>query len=108
MWREAEEFFLKDRYIGPLVKKWGHCTITPRMHADYYWSLVGAIIGQQLSGRVADVIEGRLKEKVKGKFNPENISALSDTDLRSCGMAWGKVTAIKDLSQRIVNNELKN
>jgi 3-methyladenine DNA glycosylase/8-oxoguanine DNA glycosylase len=22
MWREAEKFLLKDKYIGPLVKKW--------------------------------------------------------------------------------------
>lgn len=107
MWKEAEKFLAKDKYIGPLVKKWGHCTITPRIHTDYYQSLVSEIIGQQLSGRVADVIEGRLKEKIKGIFNPKNILALSDKDLRSCGMAWSKVRAVEDLSVRIMNNELR-
>ena len=68
MWQEAEKFLLKDKYIGPLVKKWGHCTIKPRIHMDYFQSLVGGIIGQQLSGRVADVIEGRLRAKVKGRY----------------------------------------
>ena len=106
MWQEAEEFLLKDKYIAPLIKKWGHCTIKPRIHADYYQGLVGEIIGQQLSGRVADVIEGRLKAKVKGRLTPNKILNLSDGELRSCGMAWSKVRAIKDLSLRVKNRQL--
>ena len=106
MWREAEKFLLKDKYIGPLIKKWGHCTINPRIHADYYQGLVGEIIGQQLSGRVADVIEGRLKAKIKGRLTPNKVLSLSDGELRGCGMAWSKVRAIKDLSQRVKNRQL--
>jgi DNA-3-methyladenine glycosylase II len=106
IWREAEEFLFKDKYIGPLIKKWGHCTIIPRVHIDYYQSLVGEIIGQQLSGRVADVIEERLKDKIKGRLTPRKVLGLSDDELRSCGMAWSKVRAIKDLSQRINNKQL--
>ena len=107
MWREAEKFLLKDKHIAPLVKKWGHCTIKPRLHADYFQGLVGDIIGQQLSGRVADVIEGRLKAKIKGTLTPEKILKLDENELRNCGMAWSKVRAIKDLSLRIMNNELR-
>jgi DNA-3-methyladenine glycosylase II len=107
MWQEAEDFLSKDKYITLLIKKWGHCTITPRAHADYYQSLVGEIIGQQLSGRVADVIEGRLKNKIKGKLNAKNILNLSDEDLRLCGMAWSKVRAIKDLSERVEDGRLE-
>lgn len=106
MWRKAEKFLLKDRYIGSLVKKWGHCTIKPRVHVDYYQGLVGEIIGQQLSGRVADVIESRLKAKIKGRLTPNKILSLSDDELRGCGMAWSKVRAIKDLSQRVKNRQL--
>lgn len=106
MWRGAEEFLLKDKYIGPLVKKWSHCTIKPRIHIDYYQGLIGEIIGQQLSGRVADVIEGRLRDKVKGRLTPDKILILSEDELRSCGMAWSKVRAIKDLSQRVKNRQL--
>ena len=106
MWQEAEKFLAKDKYIGPLIKKWGRCTIKPRIHSDYYQGLVGEIIGQQLSGKVADVIESRLKAKVKGKLTPEKILSLSDDELRNCGMAWSKVRAIKDLSQRVKNDQL--
>jgi len=106
MWKEAEKFLLKDKYIEPLIKKWGNCTIKPRVHIDFFQALCGEIIGQQLSGRVADVIEGRLKAKIKGRLTPNKVLSLSDDELRGCGMAWSKVRAIKDLSQRIKDRKL--
>jgi len=107
MWDEAEKFLLKDKYIAPLIKKWGHCTISPKLHMDYFQGLVGDIIGQQLSGRVADVIEGRLKGKIKGRMTPDKLLKLDENELRNVGMAWSKVRSIKDLSIRIMNNELR-
>ena len=107
MWSEAEKFLRKDKYIGPLVKKWGSCTITPKLNIDYFQGLVGDIIGQQLSGRVADVIESRLKDKIKGRITPDKILNLKDEEVRSCGMAWSKVRAIKDLALKTKKGELK-
>jgi DNA-3-methyladenine glycosylase II len=107
MWQKAEKFLLKDKYIAPLVKKWGHCTIKPKLHIDYFQGLIGDIIGQQLSGRVADVIEGRLKAKIKGIITPGKILKMDGNDLRNCGMAWSKVRAIKDLALRTKKGELK-
>lgn len=106
MWKEAEEFLIEDKYIAPLIKRWGHCAIKPRIHVDYFQGLVGEIIGQQLSGRVADVIEERLKSKIKGRLTTNKVLGLSDDRLRSCGMAWSKVRAIKDLSKRIKDRKL--
>jgi DNA-3-methyladenine glycosylase II len=106
-WEKAEDFLKVDKYIGPLVKKYGHCKIKPRIHVDYFQGLVGEIIGQQLSGRVADVIYSRLKKKVKGRITPEKILALSDQQLRGCGMAWAKVRSIKDLARRVKEKKLQ-
>lgn len=107
MWNDAECFLLKDKFIAPLVKKWGHCTISPKHHTDYFQGLIGDIIGQQLSGRVADVIEGRLKAKLKGRVTPDKILKAPDQTLRDCGMAWSKVRAIKDLAEKTKSGELK-
>ncbi len=107
MWQDAEKFLKKDKYIASLIQKWGHCTIKPRIHSDYYQGLVGEIIGQQLSGRVADVIEDRLKAKIKGTLTPDKILKLEDQILRDCGMAWSKVRAIKDLADKVKNEKLK-
>ncbi len=107
MWEEAEEFLAKDKYIGPLVKKYGHCKIRLRIHKDYFESLCGDIIGQQLSGRVADVIFERFKKMVGGKITPDNVLKTKDQNLRNCGMSWGKASFIKDLAQRTKNGDLQ-
>lgn len=107
MWSEAEEFLLKDKYITPLVKKWGHCTIKFRPHRDYFGSLCGDIIGQQLSGRVADVIFERFKKALGGKVTPDAVLKIDGQKLRDCGMSWGKVSFIKDLASRTKSGELQ-
>lgn len=107
MWKEAEEFLKKDKYVGPLVKKWGHCDISPRKKSNYFSGLVREIISQQLSGASASAIRGRFKKKVKGKIVPENILKLSEQDLRDCGMAWSKARYVRDLATRTMDNELR-
>jgi DNA-3-methyladenine glycosylase II len=107
VWKEAESFLAKNEYIGPLITKWGHCSISPKKHTDYFQGLVGDIVGQQLSGKVADVIENRLKDKIEGRLTADKLLALPDQELRNCGMAWSKVRAIKDLAERTKSEKLK-
>lgn len=107
MWNQAEKTLAKDKYLGSLVKLWGHCQIKSKKHTDYFQGLVGDIIGQQLSGKVADVIESRVQKLMKNKVTPERILALPEQDLRDCGMAWSKVRAIKDLALRTKSGQLK-
>lgn len=107
MWRKAEKFLSKDKHIGPLIKKWGHCTIRPRVHKDYFQSLCGEIIGQQLSGRVADVIFDRFEKALKSKITPEGILKIDGQKLRDCGMSWGKISFVKDLALKTKNGELQ-
>jgi len=106
MWKDAEEFLSKDKYIAPLIQRWGSCTIKPKVHVNYFQALVGEIIGQQLSGKVADVIESRLRSCVVGRLTPNKILGLPEVKLRDCGMAWSKVRAIKDLSKKVKANKL--
>lgn len=100
MWQEAEDFLSKDKYISPLIKTWGHCSIKFRAEKDNFGHIAGNIIGQQLSGRVADVIEERFVKAVGGKVTPESILNTPDQKLRDCGMSWGKVSYVKDLAQK--------
>lgn len=101
MWKKAEEFLAKDKYIGPLIKKWGHCDISPRKKRDYFSGLVREIISQQLSGASASAIRGRFEKKVKGKITPGNILKLSEQTLRDCGMAWSKARYVIDLARKV-------
>lgn len=107
LWYKAEEFLLKDKYIGPLIKKYGPCKIKPGKKKDYFLDLVDAIASQQLSGKAAKTIFGRLKEKAGGKLIPESILKLKDEEIRACGMSWAKVKYVKDLAERVKNNKLQ-
>lgn len=64
-WKDAEIFLAKDKYIGPLIKKYGPCKITKKSKSVYFEQLVREITGQQLSVKAAGTIFGRVKEKVK-------------------------------------------
>ncbi len=107
MWNKAEKFLSRDKYIGPLIKKYGRCTIKLRSHQDYFEHLCGSIIGQQLSGKVADVIETRFKKAVGGKVGPDAVLKTPDQKLRDCGMSLSKVSFLKDLAARTKNGDLK-
>lgn len=106
MWNQAEEFFRKNKHIGPLVQKWGSCTIRPIKKSQYFRDLVEAIANQQLSGKAASTIFGRVKILCKTRISPEAILNLSDLDLRTAGLSFAKVKYIKDLASRVKSGVL--
>ncbi len=106
MWQEAEKFLLKDKYITPLIKKWGSCTIKPIKKSLYFEDLVDAITSQQLSGKAAKTIFNRVKETVE-EIKPENILKIDTEDLRKCGLSYAKCSYVKDLAQKVENLELR-
>lgn len=107
MWEKAEEFLLSDKYIAPLVEKWGYCRIKPIRKALYFEDLVDAITSQQLSGKAAKTIFERVKKALKGKLTPIGILKTQDIDLRNCGLSWAKVKYVKDLAERVKDGSLK-
>lgn len=107
MREEAEKFLSKDKYIGPLIKKYGPCKIEPRKKSMYFEHLLSSITNQQLSGKAAETIFNRVKERCDGKISPEKIIELQDEELRRCGLSWAKVSYVKDLAERVINSKLK-
>lgn len=63
-------------------------------------ALVKSIIYQQLSGRVADVIFGRLHAGVGGKLTPESILKLRPARMRTFGLSGQKTAYIRDLARQ--------
>lgn len=106
MWKEAENILQKDKYIGPLIQKWGSCTIKPITKPKYFEDLVDAICSQQLSGKAAKTIFGRVKNLLI-KITPENIMSKTDQELRDCGLSWQKVSYVKDLASKTASGELQ-
>ncbi len=74
----------------------------------YFASLTSSIIGQQLSGKVADVIFKRFKELFhKEKITPEYVLKLDKEIIRKIGISYSKVSYLKDLASKFKEDEIK-
>jgi 3-methyladenine DNA glycosylase/8-oxoguanine DNA glycosylase len=77
---------------------------------DVFVGLSEAIVYQQLSGKAASTIYGRLQEKLSGKpsldIAAEQVLGASDDTLRSAGLSRPKILALRDLAQRRVTRRL--
>ena len=62
-------------------------------------TLVRSIVYQQLSGRVASVILGRLVDAVGGEVTPANILKLRPERMRKLGLSGQKTAYIRDLAR---------
>ncbi|MFV1916905.1 MAG: DNA-3-methyladenine glycosylase [Patescibacteria group bacterium] len=107
MWKDAEKTLKKDKYIGPLVKKFGHCTLKPKKKSEYFEDLVDAIVQQQLSLAAAATIFKRVKESLGGEVVPDKILRKRDETLRTCGLSYAKIRYLKNLSRKIESGKLK-
>ncbi|QQG41924.1 MAG: DNA-3-methyladenine glycosylase 2 family protein [Candidatus Woesebacteria bacterium] len=107
MWKDAEEFLQKDKYIEPLIRAWGHCTIKPIEKSKYFEDLVNAICSQQLSGKAAETIFGRVKKALNNKITSENLTKIDTEELRKCGLSYAKCSYVKDLALKAKSKKLK-
>jgi len=94
-----------DPILASLIEKVGPLTISKS--TDYFFHLCREIIGQQLSGKVADVIFARFEKLFSHKkITPQTVLKYSEETLRSTGMSWSKTRFIRDLAQTVVNKDI--
>ena len=75
---------------------------------DYFTALCEDIIGQQLSGKVADVIFSRFEKLFpKKQITPARILTLTDQQIRDIGTSWAKVKYLKDLAKQVKDKTIK-
>ena len=106
MWQKAEKFLAKDKYIRPLIKKYGPCKIKPSKKKDYFVDLVDAIVSQQLSGKAAKTIFERVRMGLGGEILPEDILKTKDEKFRGWGLSRAKTLYVKDLAARVKDGRL--
>src|SRR5258708_7157987 len=74
---------------------------------EYFVALCREILGQQLSGKVADVIYNRFKLLFpKQQITAKSLLKLSHEQLRATGMSNSKVKFLQDLAQKVESKEL--
>ena len=70
---------------------------------SHFATLVRAIVYQQLAGRAAAAIHGRLIAALGGDVQPEELVALSDETLRAVGLSRAKVVSLRDLAAKVLD-----
>jgi 3-methyladenine DNA glycosylase/8-oxoguanine DNA glycosylase len=64
---------------------------------------VRAIVFQQLAGRAAQAIYGRVRTAVGGSLTPESLASTSDAALRTAGLSANKLASLRDLSAKVLD-----
>jgi DNA-3-methyladenine glycosylase II len=98
-----------DPILSEIIDRVGEYRIEFR--APEFETLVKSIIYQQLSGRAASVIFGRLTQAVGGSLTPANVLQLRPARMRKLGLSTQKTAYIRDLARhtrdgRVVFEEL--
>ena len=100
-----EHLSKQDKVLSTLIKNYGICNLQP--HKKYYNLLLRSIVGQQLSVIAAESIAKKFFKYFTGKPTPEEIIKTPHDKLRSLGLSNAKVKYVKDLSQKILDGEIK-
>jgi DNA-3-methyladenine glycosylase II len=104
VWPEATARLLEDPAFGPLVERVGPVRL--RAPRDPFAALVSAIVYQQLAGKAATTIHGRVVQAVGGHVRPAAILATPDDLLLGAGLSRNKLAAIRDLATKAASGEV--
>jgi DNA-3-methyladenine glycosylase II len=106
LWPDAYERLLPDPSFGPLVRRVGPVCFPPKAH-DTFSFLVRSVTFQQLAGKAAATIHGRLVAALAGQVTPDSVLRASEDELRGAGLSRGKLTSIRDLAQKVHDRDVR-
>ena len=90
------------RRLGPIAPdaRW-------RKPFDPVDALARAILYQQLSGKAASTIVGRVEAAIESdRFHCDTLARIDDAGLRACGVSGNKTLALRDLALRESRGEI--
>lgn len=103
------ELCRRDRQFGRWLAKVGPLPADPRWRRpfDPVDALARAILFQQLSGKAAATIVGRVEAAIGStRLHADTLGRVDDAVLRACGVSGNKALALRDLARREAAGEL--
>ena len=93
-----------DPVLGRHIDAVGPCALIPK-DQDTFESLVQSIVYQQLNGKAAATIHGRVLALFGGgkTLTPKRLLATPDEKLRGAGLSGNKLLAMRDLAQKCLD-----
>jgi DNA-3-methyladenine glycosylase II len=98
-----------DRKFGRWIDRIGPLDVGAgwRKPFDPTDALARAILYQQLSGKAAATIVGRVEAAIGAKkLHADTLSRIDDAGLRACGVSGNKALALRDLAARCANGDV--
>jgi len=94
-----------DPALGDLIARAGQFTMRPTPSHSLFQSLVRSIVYQQLSGRAAATILGRVTQLFAPKRfpAPRDLLEIPPERLRAAGLSTAKTAALRDLAARTLD-----
>ena len=99
----------RDRKLGAWMKRIGAIDPDPRWRKpfDPVDALARAILYQQLSGKAAATIVGRVETAIASdRFHCDTLARCDDATIRACGVSGNKLLALRDLAAREALGEI--
>lgn len=94
-----------DPVMATIIKRIGPCQIVPR--EPTFETLARSITFQQLSGKAAGTIFGRLQKAVGRRFTASAFLRLTREELQACGLSRQKIASLTDLAERVARREIQ-
>src|SRR6476646_4498964 len=96
-----------DPVLASVIDRVGPCRLEQRREGTHFDALVRSIVYQQLSGKAASTILGR----VHGLFGdrsptPSELLATPDETLRAAGLSRQKLSYLKDLAAKVASGDV--
>lgn len=93
-----------DPIMAAIIRRVGPCQLAVR--EPTFETLARSITFQQLSGKAAGTIFGRLRKAVGRRFTASAFLKLSTEELRACGLSRQKIASLTDLAERVGRREI--
>jgi 3-methyladenine DNA glycosylase/8-oxoguanine DNA glycosylase len=106
--RQAEQHLASnDARLRKVIEAIGPLRLKLNRRASTFEALVESIVYQQLTGKAAATIHGRLLALFPDRrAAPEPLLGMHNDHLRSAGLSRGKILAVRDLAARAVDGTL--
>lgn len=102
--RATRALVRRDPKLGRVIRAWGPCPLGERPRRDAFAALVRMVVYQQLSGKAAATIYGRVLACMNARTCPPAATWLATPQetLRAAGLSTQKTHYILDLCERVV------
>jgi DNA-3-methyladenine glycosylase II len=96
-----------DPVLAQVIDAVGSCTLAPRTEWTHFDALVRSIVYQQLSGKAAATIHGRVIQLIgDGAETPRRITATSHEAFRAAGLSNQKANYVRNLAEHTLDGSL--